>query len=548
MKIKTKLRLTYSILVVLLIGVIGVNFATYNDLASDANFINSSGRLRALSFKMSQLANHIAFENHMHDKEPMKEKMALFEDTIKNIEKGNESLGLEELKHKETKERLQDVKQIWEKEFRPSYESILSSQDLQSLEFINENVDSYVKSLDELVTGYSSYSKSKVVNARYVNIAFLIISVIFAAVSVIYLNKGIIITIGNMAKDLKELSEGNGDLTKRIEIRKNDEIGELTKYINIFIEDVHEIVKDIARMSGIISSDLDSITNTTEEISRANETIAFASQEVSQGSVDQDQKLYELNNLVSELQERLMIVDQKSNIMLEYSKQTEESATGGNDFVNIQSDQLKDFIASIEDASGVVSDLNRYSKNIKEIVELIQNISSQTNLLALNASIEAARAGEHGRGFAVVAEEIRKLAVETDSSASQISKLIGTIGDKTENVNMTMTQLVFNIHTQETFMEDLKGQIQDILERSKTSFEESKEIAQIAQSVSDEFLNVNESAGYIREISRRNSENTQETASSIEEQTASFEEVSANIASLSELSDNLKRIVNNFKI
>lgn len=548
MKIKNKLLLTFGIMIILSFTIVGINFVTYQAMASDANFVNYAGKLRASSYRMAQLANIIAVDKDAEASKGLEETVMLFDQILKDISEGNPEIGLSRLTHAQTELKLKAINDKWSGEYRKAYLAILESGDPASLELINAEVADYVNSINDMVTGYSSYSSSKVVKAKVTNGILIVIAFAAALVSFVLLNQGIRKPIYSLTRDLKAFSEGNGDLTKRIEVKSKDEIGDMTHYFNNFVGNIHEIVKEISKISNVLSSNMNAIANTTEELTKSTEMIAASSMDVAEGSVVQNNKLDKLNDLVDEINTGIEQVSDKALQTLEASEKSQESVLNGDRQVTVQSNELTEFVRSIKTASHTVEDLNQSSEEIKAIVDIIHSISSQTNLLALNASIEAARAGEAGRGFAVVADEIRKLAEETSSSAKKISDIVLSIGDKTINVKESMDELVDKTKIQEHSMEALKVELKEILERTSMTLKESQEIMGISKSVSGGFHDITHSAKEIQSVAVQNSANTQEVASAVEEQTASFEEVSANISSINEMAGNLTRIVGRFRI
>ena len=549
MKIKSKLFITYGALIALVFIIVGVNFQTYKALENDAAFINYSGRLRATTYRMSLLAGTIA-TNDQDDrlKVELEEAMDIFDTLVAGIKEGNKELGLTRLKHVSSREKIDDMTSTWENTFKPIFNQVLSSGHLESTLQLNDDVRAYTLTINEMVNGYSAYSHQKVVNAKLINGILSMIAFLVGLISFYFLNKGIRRPIGFLTEDLKALAEGSGDLTKRIETISKDEIADLTTYFNDFVGNIHDIVMNISSVSTVLSGNMNSIADTTEELTRSTELIAVSSSHVAEGSLLQNTQLDELNRLAERLQGDIVNVSKKAAETLRSSEYSQQSAEKGNRQVETQSKELNDFSLSIEEASHTVEDLHKSSEEIKAIVELIQNISSQTNLLALNASIEAARAGESGRGFAVVANEIRGLAEETALSATRISDIVGNLNRGTSNVRSSMDDLVGKTRLQEASMDGLRRELREILDRSTITLEESKSIMEISLAVSNDFNIITESVHSIQGVSTNNTNNTQEVASAVQEQTAAFEEVSANITSMDEMANKLNDIVNVFKI
>ena len=548
MKIKHKLIVTFGLLILFTMTMVGINYMTYHAIESDANFVNNAGKLRATSYKMAQLANIVVNENNQESKKELEESINQFDKILTDVSEGNTEKGLSIMKHEETKAALTQISEKWNDSYKSAYTSILNSGDKTALGLINSEVANYVNSINDMVTGYSDYSSSKVATAKVTNGILLVIALVVGVLSFILLNKGIRNPIIALIKELKDLSEGNGDLTKRIESNSKDETAEMIHYFNKFIGNIHDIVKEISKISTVLSDNMNAITNTTEELTKSTEMIAMSSMDVAEGSLLQNNKINEMNELVEKIKLDIENVSNKALQTLNSSEKSQESVLNGNRQVSEQSEELIMFVDSIKSASNTVEDLNQSSEEIKDIVDFIHNISSQTNLLALNASIEAARAGDAGRGFAVVADEIRKLAEETSVSAKKISGIVMTIGEKTINVKTSMDELVDKTKIQEQSMKSLQIEPKEILNVSTITLNESQEIMGISTKANDEFNVITLSAKDIQGIAVQNSGNTQDVAAAVEEQTASFEEVSANINSINGMADDLTKIVGKFKI
>lgn len=548
MKIKHKLLLTFGLIIILSFAIVGINFMTYKTMESDANFVNHAGKLRASSYKMAQLANVIVATKDNNAIKSLEESIKLFDEIIKDVSDGNAKKGLSKLTHTDTEMKLTEITKKWNSTYKDAYLAVLNTGDTVSLEMINAEISGYVNSINDMVTGYSQYSSSKISTAKVTNGILIIVALFIGIISFMFLNKGITNPINSLIGDLKHLSEGNGDLTKRIEINSKDEIADMIHYFNNFIVNIHEIVKEISKISSILLNNMNAITSTTGELTKSTEMIAMSSMDVAEGSLLQNNKLDELNNLVEKMRMDIENVSQKAHETLKSSEKSQESVLNGDRQVSVQSDELTKFVHSIKSASHTVEDLNQSSEEIKAIVDLIHSISSQTNLLALNASIEAARAGEAGRGFSVVADEIRKLAEETSVSAKKISDIVISISDKTMNVKTSMDELVDNTKVQEESMETLKDELKEILNVTAVTLNESQEIMEISTKVNNEFSVMTHSAKDIQSVAVHNSGNTQDVAAAVEEQTASFEEVSANISSINEMTEELTKIVGRFRI
>jgi methyl-accepting chemotaxis protein len=326
--------------------------------------------------------------------------------------------------------------------------------------------------------------------------------------------------LSDMVDRVKDVAEGEGDLTKRLEITADDEIGELARWFNTFMDKLHDILVQVA--------------SNTHSLATAGKDIADSSRQQARGVELQKGQTDQVATAMQEMATTVQQVSENSNNASTASQKAAETARAGGKIVEETLTRMRSIADSVGQTAKQVQELGKRSDEIGRIIGVIDEIADQTNLLALNAAIEAARAGEQGRGFAVVADEVRKLAERTSSATKEITNMIRTIQTETMNAVAAMKAGTKEV---ELGVESTTMAGSSLHEIISTNEHLSEMIVHIATASTEQSAATEEINGSIEQIAKI----TGSSALSMQQTNDALEDLSG-------LASNLQRLVNHFRL
>ena len=381
------------------------------------------------------------------------------------------------------------------------------------------------KSLRELLAFENKLSKERYDSSitgfqkvLVVSVAVLCVAVALSLLVSIFMTRIILAPINKTVGVIEEIAKG--DLTRRVDISSTDEIGEMGKHFNAFVETLHQTVKQVADSSARVSTASTTLDSAAEQMAAGVEEAATQINSVATASE-------EMSTTSSEIAQNCLMAAKSS-------ERANGAAMTGESIIQETVVVMSRINGMVKSSSKIIKDLGVRSEQIGEVLGLINDIADQTNLLALNAAIEAARAGEHGRGFAVVADEVRKLAERTTGATKEIGQTIVAIQSETKKAVSSMEEGVKEVEVGAEETKKSGDSLKDILSQINTV---TAEINQIAVASEQQTATTNEIANNIQQVS----EAMQDTARKIQDNSNSA-------AELANLSKELQRLVGQFRV
>ncbi len=377
------------------------------------------------------------------------------------------------------------------------------------------------------------------------SIIIAVILVIIVAMA-IYYSKYITDRINPVNKLSKDIAEG--DLTHNLEIKSEDELGQMGGHLNNMINNLRNIVSNVSSSIENLVATCQELTASSEQTKIAADEIAISIQDMASNEEKQDEVTEEVSNVSDKVFNGMKNISDSVDKVNKSASEAYDRAKNGTKVVEEAISHMNNIDNKVNTSADIVNVLGEKSNEIGSIASLITDVSKQTNLLALNAAIEAARAGEHGRGFAVVAEEVRKLAEQSGNAAKQVSTIILEIQSEITNAVKSMHEGTDAVKQGMIIVKNTGDSFQNILsdvdDVSKQMQRTSDEVIETYHGTQDVVKSMNK----ITEITKESAESTQNIAAATEEQSALMKEVANAAEALTEMAVELEATFSIFKI
>jgi len=399
-----------------------------------------------------------------------------------------------------------------------------------------------VAALVILVTVAAPYTTEQPYDLFVTVFGGLLVALVAGRVLSIYLTRN----IRGLAGVASVISQG--DLTRKVEVKSQDEVGDLARSFNAMLASLLNIVVEVRSTSEQIFESAQSLSATAAEVNATTEEIAKAAANIARGAETQAEMVNHTSSITREMAESVAEIADRAQAAFTFASEAGERAGAGREFAARASQKILEMAERIEFATISVAGFKDRALQINKTVDFIADVAHQTHMLALNAAIEAARAGEEGRGFAVIAEEVRKLADHARGFAEQISALAEQINTESGKVIQAMQVSTDATNEGRQVVGEASAALDSIVDSVLSTVERVKEITELTGKQARGADVLVQAIEEISKIAENNAAGTQEASAATEEQTASMQEMTASAQGLARTSDHLKEIISIFRV
>jgi methyl-accepting chemotaxis protein len=407
-------------------------------------------------------------------------------------------------------------------------------------------------------------------------IIIIVVAIIIAGAVTLFVAGTIANPIVKVALTLKDMSEGEGDLTKAIDVHSKDEIGDLAKYFNMTLEKIKNLIVAIKNQAVSLFDIGNELASNMTETAAAINQITSNIQSIKGQVINQSASVTETNATMEQI---TINIDRLNDNVEKQSSSVSKSSSAIEEMIaNIQSvtntlnkntESVQDLLESsdvgrtgLQEVAADIQEIARESAGLLEINAVMENIASQTNLLSMNAAIEAAHAGEAGKGFAVVADEIRKLAESSGEQSKTISTVLKKIKDSIDKITRSTDNVLKKFEAIDGGVKTVSEQTENIRNAMEEQSVGSRQILEVIGQLNDITQMVKNGSDEMQEGSRevitegKNLEMvTQEITNGMNEMATGADQINVAVNRVNEISglnknsiDTLVREVSRFKV
>lgn len=412
---------------------------------------------------------------------------------------------------------------------------------------IQQTINSIVDTQKEQMHTTSDETTASAKISKTLMITISVIGILLASCLAIFITLNITRPLHRLTNAAHVIA--NGDLREEdVHVKTKDEIGELAAAFNAMKASLSSLISNVSLNVSSTTAASEQLASSTDEVSAASADIAKRVETVSESGSNSAAIGNDCAVAMDETAQGVSRIAEAAQVLNSHAMDMQTIAGEGGHTLQTAEQQMSVIQQSSYETKEKIKQLSRQSAEIENITKVITDITDQTNLLALNAAIEAARAGEHGKGFAVVADEVRKLAEQSKSSASQIAGLTSTIQKDTREVEESVNTTAQNVDQGVVYLQnaqvsfnhivgsitEMTAQIQEV---SASSEQISASTEEVAASIAEMAHAANSAAGEIGIV-----------LSAVEEQTATMQEINEVAQSLSEGAVGVQEQINLFKV
>jgi methyl-accepting chemotaxis protein len=358
------------------------------------------------------------------------------------------------------------------------------------------------------------------IRSRVVGLVMLAVAILSCICAGWVVQVKVVQPLQKLAARVRDIAEGEGDLTRRMHINGSDEIDEVGVWLNLFLDKLQSLIQQIMMNS--------------KKLNHASEELKTATSRMAKGSDEQQGQTAMVAAAMHEMASTVLEISRNSSMAAQKTRQASKAAGEGGQVVQKTVASMIEVNEAAERTALRIAELGQRSDGIGEIILVIDEIAGRTNLLALNAAIEAARAGEQGRGFAVVAGEVRNLAERTTTATKEIAEMISGLQHETSEARRVMSEGTLQLQQVMGAASDAGEKLRLIIESSEDAAGMVNQIATAATEQSAATDEINTSVSQIASISQETSSNARRSEQAC--------------TALGELAINLDALVSKFKV